>query len=470
MNDWNQADQHAQRAHRFYRAGRWEDALEELKRALDHRPDEVEWMFGMGLTLDALQRFDEAAEAFRRAMQVGGEDAAGLMHMGVDLIRSRQPQAAIEAFERANRLDPDAKMGYIHRILAYAMIDDHDAAELMFYTAMLDEDDEPAGKDTELQAIAYDYLAQSLLLRADFDRAIWCWQETLRLNPGHPEANTQLATIYAKRGQVERSRQHYQRQLRLVPDDTEVLLAFADLLFANNRLAEAGDKFRRALELDPTLALAHQRLGELALINSHEDAAEARFERARQLEPEWPGLHLGLATVAHRRGDLLRSRRLIREELSRGGQTPEQVLDIVALMIDLDLNAEVVHMLNPLLSGADDLLISDDQDYAAALLYRGIAHLSLGNADDGIDDCRRCLQIDPENPRCLLVLGNAHLDRGELDEARTALRRHIELAPHDPMAQRLRSRLLVRRAQAKLLRLGRKMIGWVKPARMGRRR
>ncbi|MEM6853123.1 MAG: tetratricopeptide repeat protein [Planctomycetota bacterium] len=476
MSEWNDADEHAERAQRFYRAGQWEHALRELREALDQRPDEGEWLFGLGLTLDALQRYDEAAEAFEQALQHRGEDVPGLLHLGIDLIRAGQPERAIHALERANQLDPNVELGYVHRILAYALLDRHEDAEVMFYLARqhapptaagsergdqthsaddakqlpTETDEQPASAhrdaadgepapddeppfyngDLETQSFAYDYLAQSLLARGELDRATWCWHEALQLDPAHPEANRSLALLHQQRGQTERARLYFQRQLRLDPDDVDTLLDFADMLFDNDRLAEAGEKYRRALDCDGTLAIAQQRLGDLALINGHLAAAIDRYERARQLDPSLPGIHLGLASAVHQRGDDERARLYVAEELEREGQSAEQVIDLAGLLIDLNLYHEAERLLNPLVSGADDLLMNDNVLYASALLCRGVARIEQGKLEDGATDCERCLKLSPGNVTALLQLAEAQFKAGDLDAARRWLREGLETSPH----------------------------------------
>lgn len=458
MSEWNEAERHAARAQRFYRAGQWERALEELREALDQRPDEGEWLFGLGLTLDALHRYDEAAEAYEKALRHRGEDVPGLLHLGIDLIRAGQPEAAIDALQRVNRLDASVEMGYVHRICAYTLLGEHEQAELMFYLARqhagpnelaegpTDKSDAlPDQGNREAQAMAYDFLAQSLLARDDTDRAVWSWQEALRLEPTHPEANRSLALVYQQRGQSERARLHYQRQLRLDPDDVDTLLDFADLLFDHDRVAEAGETYRKALEYDGTLAVAQQRLGDLAMINGHFAAAIDRYERARQLDPTLPGVHLGLATAAHQRGDDEHARQWLGEELELEGQTAEQALDMAGLMLELDMNAQVVRLLNPLLSGADDLLMGQDAMYASALLCRGIARIAVGGWAEGVADCERCLKLTPDHLPALVRLAEAHLQAGDLPAASRRIMQGLEHDPGHVPLRRLRRRIRLAR-------------------------
>jgi tetratricopeptide (TPR) repeat protein len=452
MSEWNDAEHHAEKAQRYYRSGQWERALAELRTALDKRPDHGEWLFGLGLTLDALERYDEAAEAFARAVEARGEDVNGLLHLGVDLIRAGRPERAIQTLARANELDPDEELGYVHRILAYTILEDHSQAEVMFYLARQhagtgaaaeEDDDNPPthGGDPQVQAIAYEYLAQSLLMREDYQRAIWCWQETLRLDPAHPEANRNLAVLYYQLDRPDRARLHFQRQLRLRPSDIATLLEFGEMLLQTNQLAEAGDKFRRVLEEDGTVASAHQRLAEIAVINGHSGAAADRFERARQLDPGLPGVHLGLAQLAFDKGQHERARQWLRQELEIEGQSAEQVLQLASLLVEVGLPHETVRLLTPLLAGGEnELLMNDDELHATALLCRGVAYIAGGEDEPGVRDCRRCLQLLPENVTAMLQLATAAERRRDWAEALQWAERGLGHEPDHAGLRRLRKR------------------------------
>lgn len=479
MSEWNEAEQHAERAQRFYRAGQWERALAELREALDQRPEEGEWWFGLGLTLDALGRYQEATEAYQKALHERGEDVPVLLHLGIDLIRAGQPEAAISTLARVNQLDAAVELGYVHRILAHALIGQHDQAELMFYLARqfadvdapakLYEDpaeeqgdiQEPKSADDfnashardQIQAMAFDYLGQSLAEREDYDRAEWCWHEALSLDPSHAEANRSLALLHQQRGQLERARLHFQRQLRITPWDIDTLMESADLMMQLNRLAEAGDKYRQALECDGTLAVAHERLGQLALINGHVNAAADRFERARQLDPAYPGVCLGLALTAHQRGDTQTARDWLHQELELEGQTAEQSIEIASLLVEFELYPEAIRLLNPLISGADDLIMNHNKLYAEALLYRGVARIAQGKLEPGMADCHRCINLESENTTAIFYLADAYLQLGNLSEARQWVREGLALAPADADLLKLRQKLRRARWADRLRRL-----------------
>ncbi|MFA9477653.1 tetratricopeptide repeat protein [Phycisphaerales bacterium AB-hyl4] len=436
MSEWSDAERHAQRAQQFYETGQWSKALEELRQALTYNPFQSEWHFGLGLTLEALQRYDEAVRAYQQTLDLRGDDMDALLHLGIVLVRCGHPRQAIQTFERAQRLDREIEACYCHRIHAYSQLGEHDNAETMFYLARQLTDECPT---------CYDGLAHSLAARRENERAIWCWQQALRLDPAYPDVHANLATAHWRLGRLERARQDFIRQLRQRPRDTRAMLDLGRLLMELDRDAEAGEKFRRVLEIDPAAADAYYHLGELALLAGHLDAAEARFIQTRRLDPTRPGVQLGLARVARERGQLERARVFARVETQRAGQSPQQVLELARQLIDLGMPDTAVELLHTTIQGRSTTQLDTAALLGAAWALRGTAEFARGRPRAGMFACRRGLRFAPANIAAMHRLIEAHLAARELRRARVWLRRARHYAPGNPVTRRLTFRLWWRR-------------------------
>jgi tetratricopeptide (TPR) repeat protein len=453
MHDWLEAEAAAEKAQQFFEAGQWDQALAALDLALSVNPQQSDWHYGKGMTLDAMQRYDEAAQAFEQVVKIRGELPEVMLPLGVDLVRSGQAQRGVEVLERVLELNPEAHAARCHLILAYARLDDHDKAEETFYLAQQMHD--------EACPQCYDHIAQSLLARGELDRAAWCWNKVRELDARYPGIHVNLGRVAWHQGRFEQAREHYVRQLREEPGDVEALLDCGRLLRAMGLPAEAGEKFRRIVELDPTVAEAHYQLGELALRSGHLDAAAGEFEMASRLDPERPGVRLSLAAVAVQRGREDEALRHLIAELEIEGQTGQQVLDIARMLIALEAPAQAIELLTPLLDGTADPLFEDEPQLANALLYRGVAMILCGDTEPGVRDLRLTLQIAPEHSVALYNLIVAYLDQGRFLRARVVLRLALRHAPGDADLQRLGLR--VRREQ--LLDRVHRLLHWTGLAR-----
>ncbi len=432
MNDWHSAERHAEKAHQFYEAGQWAKALAELKRALAVNPEQSDWHFGMGLTLEAMQRYDEAAESFRQVLRLRGDDTEAMLHLAVALIRSNRHHQAIHTLEQIARLEPGNEAAYCYRTAAYTQLGDHDQAEQMFYLAQQINPDCPQ---------CFDHIAMSLALRGDLDRAIWCWKKVLKLDPHYPDAYANLARAHWQRGQTERAHQMYILQLREDPGDIDALLQWGSLLVEMGHHSQAREKFTRVLELDPTVTEAYLRLGELSLLKGRLDTAAAELEMANRLDPDRPGIQLYLAKVAQHRSHPAAIRAHLLAELDRPGRNVPQSLQLAHMLIEHKLPQQAEEAIAPLIDRTADAPTLDDDQLACALFYRGVAWVMDSKIQAGVMQLRRALRLTPQNAAIMqqLVLANLQLHR--LKRAAYWLSRIKQLKVDNRLLRRFRYRL-----------------------------
>lgn len=90
-----------------FEEGRFEDALQLLKRARAAAPNDPQLLNSMGLCLKALGRLDEALQAFESALKVNPNMASAHFNRGLLLEELKFIDAARSAYERAAALDPN---------------------------------------------------------------------------------------------------------------------------------------------------------------------------------------------------------------------------------------------------------------------------------------------------------------------------------------------------------------------------
>lgn len=452
MDEWSKAEEHAERARKFFEAGQLERALEELQRALAVRPDQEDWQYGMGLTLEALERFEEAAACFRRVLDLRGqEDPDLLLHLALAYLRCGESAQAINALERLAAVDPTCEAAYCWRIAAYVQQGEHEQAELMFYLARQLKEHCP---------LCLHHLAQSLAMRGQWERAAWCWQEVLRLDQRFPGAHLNLARVLWKQGQSAQAYQHYLEELRQDPGDTQALIELGHLLVEMDRLPEAEEKFRRVLELDPHSAPAHLHLAELALLRGELPEAEVALKEAYRLQPDLPGLHLRLAQLAQHNGQIQAAQRYLDAELKRGEHLVSHVLDMARLLIEQRRAEEAQVLLNRQLARAEAVPYPPTV-LGAMLVYRGVAKMLRGEISGGIADCRRALRLVPDNTLAVVNLVLAYAHTGRFAQAQYWLQRAAIITPDDPQLKWLRRRVRWLKWQARLLRIFSVPLRWV---------
>lgn len=443
MNDWSEAENHVERAHELYEAGRWDEAEQALRRALSLNPYRAEWHFNLGLTLEAAGRWEQALEALHTAYELNEHDDQAPLLMGVICLRLERPEDAVRwlsiAEREATRSTSKAEVA-VHQIEAYAALERHDEAEQAFYLALQCEaetaDDLMSdGEGTSrIQAQAYANMAEAMMARQEWDRAIYCFREAANLDDSIPRVHARLAAALSETGRHERARQLYLRELRDNPGDIDTLLDLGCLLVDMNRLMEAQEKFRRVLELESKNPDAHFYLGDLALRQHRRRDAEAAFRLVIRLDPAYPEVRRRLAELAIDRAEFSEARRLLRHELRESKEqprrfTPGDLDDLGQLLLDARLPREA--------SGVFERFADAMGDDAKAWHYLSVAKFQMGDRAAGIGAARKALRLDPKLTAAVHNLALACIQERRWKRARAYISQLRELDPDDGALRRL---------------------------------
>lgn len=435
MSDWFDAENHVEKAHEFYEAGRWDEAESELRRALSFDPYQPQWHFNLGLTLEAAGKLRDAMSSFREAQRLQPDDASTALMLGITHLRLEEAERAIEWFERAEKLDSAGVDSYLYRIEAYTRLGQHEQAEVMFYMAQ-----QINVKHPELYAA----MAESLIERRLYDRAVWCLREAANLDPELPRVQARLAEAYAATGRAERARQLYLLELRRSPGDIDTLLDLGCLLMDMHRYTEAGEKLRRVLEIEPDNADAQFHLGELAERGHQLEAAARHYDVVLRLNAAYPGARQRLGAVLLRSGgaEAARARELLEREagaVEAGKSSPddEDLQELGRLLIDTGLYARAVQVFAR--------LVERCPDQAAPRHLLGVACLREGRISEGVEHERAALRIDRRLVPAMHNLAMAALHQEQWTRARYWVRHALRVAPDDASLRRLLLRLRLHR-------------------------
>jgi tetratricopeptide (TPR) repeat protein len=464
MNDWMDAEGHADRAFEMYERGMWAEAESELRKALSLNPDQAEWHFNLGLTLEAAGRDRDALASYDRATELLPDQVDPLLASGLVANRLGYYDQAITQLDKALRLDPTSEPAYCNKIEAHVRLGDHDEAETTFYMAqnMLDEP----------SAHCLAIIAESLIQRHSYARAGWCLKEALRLEPGLPRVSARLGTVYAALGKPQRALQFYLRDLRDDPGNIDTLLDYGELLVELDRLPEAAEKFRRVLELEPANVDAHMRLGQIAMHIKCYEQAHLEFELVLKLDPEFPRIRSALAEALLKRGHFADAQRNLREEYhslrpKQSGTLPspaewpshlddlglgsliwtsEELAGFGALLMEAKLHAAAADVFAEALKD-ESISAAKRADWLRRL---ALARFEMGDHNGGVQCSRRVLRIEP---RCVASIHNlalAALQQRRLDVAAGWIDRGLRVDRHDDGLRRLRMRLWLATIKAKV--------------------
>jgi tetratricopeptide (TPR) repeat protein len=416
---WADAERTAQKAWELFETGDVPQALEALTSALDQNPANASWHFDKALALDALENYEEAVREYKTALECNPDDVEILNCLAVDYTRMRLYDLAMDTFERIHQLAPDFEPAYCNSIITAAEMDHHEQAEQIFYMAQQLDPNCP---------MCFYNMGNSLFVRGEYKRAIWCWQRTASLDHNHPEINHRIAQAYWASSQFEQARKHFLAELRMNASSIAAMYDFGLLLLELGETESAKEKFHRILEFDPDFAHAWHYLGEVHLNSGNHEEAVRHFKTAIEKNCDLVGPRFRLAQCAMATNCPLEATRYLREEFAQEPQDPEVLLAMASMFEQLE---------NYEMALACLFNIATEDRSAQAWHHIGLVFAQKGNMAEAVCCLNKSLDMTPADPETLKHLAQVYLVIGEVEPAREMLATARILAPRDKEAKLL---------------------------------
>ncbi len=155
-------------------------------------------------------------------------------------------------------------------------------------------------------APAHNNLGLALAGRGHLETAMEHYRQALRIYPAYAEAHTNLADALLNRGEFAAAVEHYREALRINPADPKVHNNLALALTHQGEVRTAVEHFRRALALSSTgdqVRLIHFNLGSALSRDGRLEEAMSHFRQALRIRPEFAEAHEGLGQALARQGE-----------------------------------------------------------------------------------------------------------------------------------------------------------------------
>ena len=116
------------RGSNYYDEGKYKDAIESYKHAIEIKPDYVEAYFSLGVVYTQMGMYQEAVNAHKQAIQINPDLLAAHYGLGLAYFQSGMYQEAIQANNQAIQINPDDAETHLALGVIYILLDDKDAA------------------------------------------------------------------------------------------------------------------------------------------------------------------------------------------------------------------------------------------------------------------------------------------------------------------------------------------------------
>ncbi|MFH1037177.1 MAG: tetratricopeptide repeat protein [PVC group bacterium] len=259
------------------------------------QPAPEKWHYDRGLARLEAGRWEEAVWEFDRALEHQPGYAAAYTNRGVALQKGGKPGAAIASYRRSLQLDPDSPRAL--KNLADALLETGETEEaLALYRQAVSSFPEYTGISCDL--------AQALSRAGREDEAAELYRAILREQPDNARAHLELGNLLLERDLLPAAREQYQMALRVNPHSAVARYNLANVLIREGRIEEGIASYREVLRRDPGHRDAHNNLGIQLAARGRLAPALAHFEEAIQIDPRDPAgyYNRGIALIKIGRG------------------------------------------------------------------------------------------------------------------------------------------------------------------------
>src|SRR3989442_7232921 len=366
------------------RLGRYNDAFEDARHAVNLKPGDSDYQAKLGYVLWTMGRLEEAISAERAALRINPKNTPAHYQLGRFLLRLGQQKDLNEAVtELRKALELDARQYEVRFELIVAYRELGNLAEAAAQLDVLQD-----SRPTDPRVFYVTGLLDTD--RTDLNSALKNFNEAITRDPTMFAAWQDLGLAYMKANRWTDAMNAFAELVRRQPNSVEAAYFHALALYNSDKTSEAESEARRTLRLDAGAVEAHTLLG--IILASRGDAnAEAvdALSQAIALNPNSFDAQLYLGRVQYATKDYAGAARSLRAAVK----------------------------LNP--------------RHAEARFFLGTALEAAGESDAAIVEYQALVKAQPESAMGQLGLGAMLVKQGRLDEAVGALRGAVALNPKE---------------------------------------
>ncbi len=447
-----------------YSQGELETAVTDFERVLALRPDDVPTHVHLGNALLDLDRHDPARQRFERVLTLEAEHAAAIFGLARVASAKGDLQAAVGRFKRALELEPEASAIHYPLGQAYRQLGELDRArehleqrgdrEIAFADPLGNKVARLA-KGTAFDIVLSlaeavdevpddEFLGFALSHFGDVKGSIEQLQNGLELERQSGASPLEQGRIHYVLGGllVNDARDQdaivqFQRAIELVPELIDARIKLGNALARTEQPDEALAAYDEVLRRQPRHAGALLKRAALRMGLGQDDGAREDLETLLELTPEASEVHVRLATLLEKEGDLEGA--LVRfraaSELEMAPQErPRVFYSLASLSRQRQRYDDAVSYYRR--------AIEADPSYVPALADLAGLMAQLGRLQEAAESYAAWVELEPENLPPRLAEATALILSDQHRKARERLEQALELHPDDVRVQSVLARHL----------------------------
>ncbi|CAG2111701.1 unnamed protein product [Medioppia subpectinata] len=263
-----------------------------------------------GILLQEQGRYEEALQSYKYAVQFRPRLAMAHLNMGLVLVQLGKKQEAIDVYKHCTTIDgtglKDPKLHESTKISAlfnlgriYADDSNYEKALEIYFDAI-----EKMPNHYQTQSL-YNMVGEAYFKLGQLTDAEHWFKQSLAAKSDHIPAHLTYAKLLAKSNRIQESEQWFLKAKLLDPNDPSVYQHYGQFLSEQERYEEAIELYLTAVKLAPNdYEIVFNTANTLRHIKRNEEA-ENYYRRATRLRPKEATSHMNLGAMLHVNGKLL---------------------------------------------------------------------------------------------------------------------------------------------------------------------
>jgi len=398
------------------RTGNAQAAVQALTELLKKRPELTPVRLLLAEAYQVMGQFDEAIKIVQEHLKTVPQDSQSWFFLGLVLRQQNKNDEARKAFEKVHELAPD----------------EPSSLDQLVELDIVNKDLNGAMTKAQQELTRAPNAAISHYLVGKVQAAMHSWDQSeaelskaLELDANFSRAYDGLIGVYFAQGKLQQAATRLESLIEKDPKNTAALLTSAMIYEKMKDYAKARTAYEKLLANNPDFISALNNLAYLYATHFNEpDKALELANKARQLQPEDPAVGDTLGWVSYKRGDYPRALSLLQQSAAKLSSNAEIQYHLGMANYMMGQTEAAKTALERAANAPDDFPDKEDSKRRLALLQEeGASRVS-------IDEMKRLLAQQPNDPILLQRIGEAYEREQKFADAASSYEQVIKLNPH----------------------------------------
>ncbi len=236
------------------------EAITELEKAVDLKPDFADLRFSLGNLLMDASRYSDAERHFAHALKINPKFFKAKIVLGKAAYLVGDRERSVATLDGAREDCPNFYKENLEHLSRVVRSGEDEATVKQIFHEILE--DRPSSVQVRRE------VAIQAIQNGEYAEAIRELKKSLAVNPDYPDLHNYLGIAYGNSGMADDAIEEFETALKINPFYLKARLNLALALYDQGRYLEAQNHIERVLSVQPENQLAHNLLSELKTVSS----------------------------------------------------------------------------------------------------------------------------------------------------------------------------------------------------------